>query len=155
MEDALYLTNFASKVTIMVRKWEGQLRCSNVIYQRAVQDPKIEIMYHTEAKKVLWEDKMTWLQIINNEINEESEFACEWMFYAIGHTPNTEFLEWQLELLDSWHIKTNPMTMETSVPWVFAAWDVQDPVYRQAITSAWTWAMAWLQVEKFIKWIHL
>lgn len=155
MEDALYLTNFASKVTILVRKWEWMLRCSKVIHERVLQEPKIEIMYHTEAKKILWEDSMIWLQIVNNETNEESVLECQWLFYAIWHTPNTAFLNWQLELLESWHIKTNPATMETSVPWVFAAWDVQDPVFRQAITSAGTWAMAWLQVEKYIMWIEL
>lgn len=154
MEDALYLTAFASKVTILVRKWEWMLRCSKVMEERVKQEPKIEIMYHTEAKKVLWDDThMTWLEIINNETNEESTLDCEWLFYAIWHTPNTEFLWWQLELLESGHIKTKPWTMETSVPGVFAAWDVQDPVYRQAITSAGTWAMAWLQAEKYVNWI--
>jgi len=151
MEDALYMTNFASKVTILVRR--DVLRCSKVMHERVLQEPKIEIMYNTEAKKVLWEDSMTWLEIINNKTNETSTLECQWLFYAIWHTPNTEFLQWQLELLESGHIKTKPGSTETSVPWVFAAWDVQDPEFRQAITSAWTGAMAWLQAEKYVNWI--
>lgn len=153
MEDALYLTNFASKVTILVRR--DVLRCSKLIHERVLQEPKIEIMYHTEAKKILWEDSMTWLQIINNQTNEESILECQWLFYAIGHTPNTAFLNGQLELLESGHIKTVPGSTETSVPGVFAAWDVQDPEFRQAITSAGTGCMAWLQVEKYLKWVKI
>ncbi len=110
-------------------------------------------MYNTEAKKVLWDDAMTWLEILNNKTNETSILECQWLFYAIWHTPNTEFLGWQLELLESGHIKTKPGSTETSVPWVFAAWDVQDPEFRQAITSAWTGAMAGLQAEKYVNWV--
>lgn len=149
MEDALYLTHFASKVTILVRR--DVLRCSKIVHERVLQESKIEIKYNTQAIEILWDDKMTWIKILNNKSNEESILDCWWLFYAIGHTPNTEFLQWQLELLDSGHIKTKPGTTETSIPWVFAAWDVQDPIYRQAIVSAGTWAMAWIQVERFLK----
>lgn len=148
MEDAMYLTNFASKVTILVRR--DVLRCSKVMHERVLNESKIEIKYHTEALEVLWDENITWLKIINNQTNEESILECGWLFYAIWHTPNVEFLDGQLELLESWHIKTKPWTTETSVPWVFAAGDVQDPVYRQAITSAWTGCMAGLQAERYI-----
>ena len=151
MEEAVHLTNFGSKVTILVRR--DVLRASKVMQDRAMKNPKIEILWNTEPTKIVWEDhgNMTWIHIKNNKTWEESLLECKWLFYAIWHTPNTGFLDGQLELSESGYIITKPGTTQTSVPWVFAAWDVQDMKYRQAITSAGTWCMAALEAEKFLQ----
>jgi thioredoxin reductase (NADPH) len=94
---------------------------------------------------------MTWLNVINNKTNKEYLLEASGLFYAIWHKPNTDFLDGQLELDAAWYIITKPWTTETSVPWIFAAWDVQDKKYRQAITSAGTGCMAALESEKFIQ----
>jgi len=149
MEEAIYLTHFASKVTVIVRK--DILRASKVMQERAILNPKIEFLRNTEPKEILWDTHLTGLRIVNNKTNEESIFDCQWLFYAIWHTPNTSFLDGQLELDESWYIITKPWTTQTSIPWVFAAWDVQDKKYRQAITSAGTWCMAALESEKYLQ----
>ncbi len=151
MEEAIHLTHFASKVSIIVRR--DVLRASKVMQDRALKNPKIEVLRNTEPKEIIWEEhgNMTWLKVFNNKTNEESIVEAKGMFYAIGHKPNTDFLGGQLELDESWYIITKPWTTQTSVPWVFAAWDVQDKVYRQAITSAGTGCMAALEAEKYLQ----
>lgn len=148
MEEAIHLTHFASKVTVLVRK--DKLRASKAMQEKAKSNSKIEFMRNTEAKEILWDTVMTWLKIFNNKTNEEFVLQAKWLFYAIWHKPNTEFLDWQLELDESWYIITKAGSTQTSVPWVFAAWDVQDKKYRQAITSAWTGCMAALEAEKHL-----
>lgn len=150
MEEAIHLTHFASKVSVLVRR--DELRASKVMQERAKANPKIEILWNTEATQIVWEEhgNMTWLKIKNNKTNEESLLEVKWLFYAIGHKPNTDFLDGQLELDESGYIITKPWTTQTSVPWVFAAWDVQDRKYRQAITSAGTGCMAALEAENYL-----
>ena len=106
-------------------------------------------MWNTEAVSCHGDKMLESIKVINNKTQEESEIECRWLFYAIGHQPNTEFLQWQIDMDETWYIITHDW-VKTSIPWVFAAWDVQDKKYRQAITSAWTWCMAALEAEKFL-----
>lgn len=151
MEEAIHLTHFASKVSIVVRR--DVLRASKIMQERAINNPKIQILRNTEPKEILWEENgnMTWLKIRNNKTNEESILEASGLFYAIWHKPNTDFLDGQLELDEAGYIVTKPWTTETSVPGVFAAWDVQDKKYRQAITSAGTGCMAALESERYLQ----
>ncbi len=150
-EEAHFLTKYASKVFMLVRK--DAMKASKVMQQRVMDNEKIEIMRNTEWKEITGQDGyMTWLTVINNQTNEETSLEAWGLFYAIGHKPATAFLEWQVELDEAWYIKTfGHMSTATSVPWVFAAWDVQDKKYRQAITSAGTWCMAALEAEHFLQ----
>ena len=118
--------------------------------EKVFKNEKIKIMWHTEAVSCHWEKSLESIKVVNNQTNEESEIECRGLFYAVGHQPNTEFLQWQVEMDEIWYIITHDW-VKTSVPGVFSAWDVQDKVYRQAITSAWTWCMAWLEAERFIE----
>ena len=151
IEEAVHLTHFASKVSLIVRR--DEFRASKAMQDKAFANDKIEILRNTEATKIVWEDhgNMTWLEVFNNKTDEKSLLEAKWLFYAIWHKPNTDFLDGQLELDETWYIITKPWTTETSVEWVFAAGDVQDPKYRQAITSAGTGCMAALEAEKFIQ----
>jgi thioredoxin reductase (NADPH) len=104
---------------------------------------------HTEVVEVLGDGKkITWLRIINNQSAVVSDIEVWGLFFAIWHTPNTWFLAWQVQLDEAGYIVTQPGTTQTSVPWIFAAGDVQDKKYRQAITSAGTWCMAALEAER-------
>jgi thioredoxin reductase (NADPH) len=120
--------------------------------ERAKSNPKIEFLWNTEAKEILGVEgwNMTWLRIVNNKTNEESVLEAKWLFYAIWHTPNTSFLDGQLELDEAGYIITKPWSTQTSVPWVFAAGDVQDKKFRQAVTSAGTGCMAAIEAEKYL-----
>ena len=146
-EEAMYLTNFASEVIMLVRR--DVLRASKAMQEKVLKNEKITIMWHTEAVSCHWDKNLEWLTVVNNQTKEESEIECRGLFYAIGHQPNTEFLNGQLDMDETGYIITHDW-VKTSVPWIFAAWDVQDKVYRQAITSAWTGCMAALEAERFI-----
>lgn len=146
-EEAIYLTNFASEVIMLVRR--DVLRASKAMQEKVFKNEKIKIMWHTEAVSCHWDKNLEWLTVINNQTKEESEIECRGLFYAIGHQPNTEFLNGQLDMDETGYIITHDW-VKTSVPGVFAAWDVQDKIYRQAITSAWTGCMAALEAEKYL-----
>ncbi len=149
MEEAIHLTHFASKVTILVRR--DELRASKIMQKRVMDNSKIEILRNTQATEIVGEALLSWLKIINNKTKQESLLQAAGLFYAIGHNPNTEFLQWQLDLDEDGYIITKPWTTQTNIPWVFAAGDVQDKKYRQAITSAGTGCMAALEAEKFLQ----
>jgi thioredoxin reductase (NADPH) len=148
VEEAGFLTKFASKVVMIVRR--DVLRASKVMQERAKNNPKIEIMFNTTPLEVLGNKSVTGLKIKNALNNIESILDVGGLFYAIGHVPNTEFLGGQLELDEAGYIKTKPGTTQTSVEGVFAAGDVQDKIYRQAITSAGTGCMAALDAERLV-----
>lgn len=148
IEEANHLTHFASKVIMLVRR--DQFRASQAMQKRALENPKIEIMRNTEALEAVGETLLTGVKVKNNQTGEESLVEAAWLFYAIGHTPNTRFLEGQVATDEDGYIITTPGTTQTSVPGVFAAGDVQDKKYRQAITSAGTGCMAALEAEKWI-----
>jgi len=146
IEEANHLTHFASQVIMLVRK--DEFRASQAMQKRAFENPKIKIIRNTEILEAVWENLLTWVKVKNNKTGEELLIEAAWLFYAIGHTPNTRFLDGQVATDDMWYIVTTPGTTQTSVSWVFAAWDVQDKKYRQAITSAGTGCMAALEAEK-------
>ena len=148
IEEATYLTKFASKVLLIVRR--DVLRASKAMQERAKSNPKIEILFNTLPLEVLGDKSVSGLKVKNALTNAETTMLVGGLFYAIGHLPNTAFLEGQLELDETGYIKTKPGTTKTSVEGVFAAGDVQDKVYRQAITSAGTGCMAALEAEHFL-----
>ncbi|EEQ39650.1 putative thioredoxin reductase [Clavispora lusitaniae] len=140
-EEALFLTKYASKVFLLVRR--DVLRASPIMQKRAMNHEKIEILWNTSATEAKGDGKlMNSLDIINNKTKETSTLQVNGLFYAIGHIPATQVFASQLETDEQGYIKTVPGTAQTSVPFVFAAGDVQDKKYRQAITSAGTGCMA-------------
>ena len=149
MEEAIHLTHFASEVVVLVRK--DTLRASKAMQERALNNPKITFMRNTEAEEALGDKFLTGVSVINNKTGEKSLIECAGLFYAIGHQPNTAFLNGQLELDEAGYIFTKPGTTQTSVAGVFAAGDVQDKKYRQAITSAGSGCMAALEAEKYLQ----
>ena len=149
MEEAIHLTHFASEVVVLVRR--DALRASKAMQERALNNPKITFIRNTEAEEALGDKFLTGVSVINNKTGEKSLIKCSGLFYAIGHQPNTSFLNGQLELDEAGYILTKPGTTQTSVAWVFAAGDVQDKKYRQAITSAGSGCMAALEAEKYLQ----
>ena len=149
VEEAVYLTKFASKVLMIVRR--DVLRAAKVMQDRVQNNPKIKILFNTVPLEVLGERSVSGLKVKNVISNAEMTLPVGGLFYAIGHLPNTAFLGGQLELDETGYIKTKPGSTKTSVQGVFAAGDVQDKVYRQAVTSAGTGCMAALDAEKFIQ----
>ena len=148
VEEACYLTKFASKVLMIVRR--DVLRASKVMQERAKNNPKIDIHFNTIPLEVSGEKSVSGLKVKNAANQSETILEVGGLFYAIGHLPNTAFLEGQLELDETGYIKTKPGTTKTSKEGVFAAGDVQDKVYRQAITSAGSGCMAALDAEHFL-----
>ncbi|SGZ50701.1 CIC11C00000001250 [Sungouiella intermedia] len=140
-EEALFLTKYASKVYLLVRR--DVLRASPIMQKRAMNHEKVEILWNTSALEAKGDGKLlSSLDIINNKTKETSSLPVNGLFYAIGHIPATSVFASQLNTDETGYIKTVPGTTETSVPFVFAAGDVQDKKYRQAITSAGTGCMA-------------
>jgi thioredoxin reductase (NADPH) len=148
VEEAVFLTKFASKVVMLVRR--DVFRAQPVMEDRAKKNSKIEIMFNTVPVEVVGDKMLNGVKIKNVKTGAESTVEAGGLFYAIGHVPNTAFLGGQLELDETGYIKTKPGTTKTSVDGVFACGDVQDKVYRQAITAAGTGCMAALECEKFL-----
>ncbi len=148
VEEASFLTKFASKVLLIVRR--DVLRASKVMQERAKNNPKIEILFNTTPIEVLGEKMVSGLKVKDALTNQERMLEVGGLFYAIGHLPNTQFLGNQVALDESGYIKTVPGSTKTNIEGVFAAGDVQDKVYRQAITSAGTGCMAALDAEHFL-----
>lgn len=138
VEEGVYLTKKASKVTVLVRK--DQLRASKANARRLASNPKVEIKYNTQAVQIKGEDKprglMQSLVIKNSKTGAEEEIPANGLFYAVGHEPATQLFKSQLKMDEDGYLITTPGTTETNVPGVFAAGDVQDKKYRQAVTSA-------------------
>ncbi len=151
IEEAVYLTKFASKVTMLVRR--DEFRASKAMQQRAFANEKIEILRWTQGVEILGDGRaMTGLRVLNNQTQQTTDLEAGGLFYAIGHEPATKFLNGQLELDGAGYIVTKGhMSTSTSVSGVFAAGDVQDHVYRQAITSAGTGCMAALEAERWLE----
>ena len=152
MEEAQHMTHFASKVIVLVRR--DKLRASEIMQTRAKANEKIEFMRHTEAREAIWDwEKLTGLKVINNQTQEEKTIECSGLFYAIGHTPNTDFLDGQITLDTDWYIITQktPVHTATNIEGVFAAGDVADKKYRQAITSAGTGCIAALEAQNYLQ----
>lgn len=148
-EEAVYLTKYSSHVHLLVRR--DVLRASKTMQDRVLNNAKITIHWHTEPVDVFGEnDRLTGIKLKNNQTGVESDLKVKGLFYAIGHTPNTDLFKGQLELDSVGYIKVKPDTVKTSVEGVFAAGDVQDHEYRQAITAAGTGCMAALLAERWL-----
>ena len=149
MEEATFLTKFASKVYLIHRR--DSFRASKIMIERALANPKIEIVYNTVVEDVLGESKVSGLALRNVVTNETSTLPVTGFFLAIGHTPNTGPFTGQLDVDENGYVLTKPGSTYTSVPGVFAAGDVQDHVYKQAITAAGTGCMAALDCERWLE----
>jgi thioredoxin reductase (NADPH) len=149
MEESLYLTKFAEKVYVVHRR--DELRASRIMADRALQHPKIEVLWNTRVAEVLGYDAITGVRLEDTVTKEGRDLELGGLFIAIGHTPNTAFLDGQLDLTQHGYIRTpSPWRTATSVEGVFAAGDVMDDYYRQAITAAATGCMAALEAERWM-----
>ncbi len=147
MEEATFLTKFAKEVYIIHRR--EQLRASKAMQDRATNNPKIKFLFNSEVEEILFnQNGVTGAVIKNNKENSTSPISAEGIFMGIGHTPNTEFLNGQVKLDNNGFITTSDTT--TNIPGVFACGDVQDPIFRQAITAAGSGCMAAIKAEHFI-----
>jgi len=149
MEDALYLTKFAKEVVIVHRREE--LRASKIMSDRALESDKIRFELNKVVTEVYGEDVITGVKLKDTVTGEEGDLEVGGMFVAIGHSPNTDFLKGVVELKENGYVKTPiPWRTQTSVPGIFAAGDVMDDYYRQAVTAAGTGCMAALEAERWL-----
>jgi len=150
MEDALFLTRFATKVTIMHRR--DELRASQIMQDRAVANDKIDFMWDTVVTEVLdvEQNAVTGVRIQNVKTQKEDEFPCQGVFIAIGHVPNTQIFQGVIDLDEDGYIKAQHPTTYTSVPGIFACGDCVDHIYRQAVTAAGTGCSAAIDAERFL-----
>ena len=151
MEEALYLARLGRKVSVVHRR--DSLRASKIMQDRARQNPKIEFIWNSAVDDILdvQGGKVTAVRLKNLKTGALDERPVDGLFIAIGHRPNTEIFRGQVELLSNDYVKVVPGTTQTSVPGVFAAGDVQDHVYRQAVTAAATGCVAALEAERYLE----
>jgi thioredoxin reductase (NADPH) len=154
MEEASYLAGLCKNVTLIHRR--DEFRASKVMVDRVVKNPKIKILYNHAVEEVLGVDKeqVTGLRLKNTKTNEPATIDVNALFVAIGHTPMTDLFKGQLETHPNGYLKVEPGTTRTSVVGVFAAGDVADWTYRQAVTAAGTGCMAALDAERFLQAEH-
>jgi thioredoxin reductase (NADPH) len=148
MEEALFLTRYATKVTVIHRR--DELRASKIMQERALKNEKIEFCWNAEVDEVLGEEFVTGVRVRDTKDGSLREIPAEALFIAIGHRPNTELLVGQLELDSVGYVKVEPGTTRTGIEGVFACGDVMDPVYRQAITAAGSGCMAAIDSERWL-----
>lgn len=152
MEEATFLTKFAAKVHVIVRR--DVLRASKAMQERALKNPKLNFVWNSEVLDVIGEKKVEALRLFNSRTGVTADLPVTGMFLGIGHQPNTRpFLDW-IDHDESGYLKTVPGTASTNVPGVFAAGDVQDHVYRQAITAAGSGCMAAIETERWLESQH-
>jgi len=151
MEEALYLARLGRKVEVVHRR--DTLRASKIMQERAFKNPKVEFIWSSAVEEVLDVSKgmVTGVRLKNLKSGELTERPVDGLFIAIGHQPNTQLFKGQIELLPNEYIRVVPGTTQTSVPGVFAAGDVQDHTYRQAVTAAGTGCMAALEAERYLE----
>ncbi len=153
MEEATYLTKFASKVTVVHRR--NELRASKVMQERAFKNPKIEFVWDSAVEEVLGKNEngkrsITGVRLKNLKTGAVTDLACDGFFLAIGHQPNTSLFQGQLDMDDVGYLKTKPHSTATNIPGVFASGDVADPTYRQAVSAAGTGCMAAIDAERYL-----
>ncbi len=149
MEEAIFLTRFASKLTLVHRR--DKFRASTIMSERVMNHPKIQVAWNATVDEVLGDDLVTGVILRDTVTNETRELATDGVFVAIGHSPNTKVFVGQLELDEAGYIVTTPGQTRTSVVGVFAAGDVTDKVYRQAITAAGLGCQAALDAERWLE----
>lgn len=153
MEEATFLAKFASKVSIVHRRHE--LRASKIMQERAEKDPKVEFIWDSVVDEVIGKNEngrktVTGVRLKNVKTGAKTDFACDGLFLAIGHKPNTKIFDGKLEMNEVGYLKVQPGSTKTNIPGVFAAGDVADPTYRQAVTAAGTGCMAAIDAERFL-----
>lgn len=150
MEEANFLTKFATKVTVVHRR--DEFRASKIMQDRILNNEKVEVLWNTEILEIVGSqaDGVTGIRIQNNQTGEDSVYPCGGVFIAIGHKPNTDLFAGLLEMDDVGYLKTEGRTMKTNIEGVFACGDAQDSYYRQAITAAGSGCMAAIDAERFL-----
>lgn len=148
-EEATYLANICSKVTMLVRK--DQMKASKAMQHRVTNTPNIDLRYNHEIDEVIGDQVVEGLRILNNNTGEKEEIKITGLFIAIGHKPNTEIFQDQLDMDTDGYLITKGKSTKTNLPGVFASGDVQDKEYRQAVTAAGTGCMAALDAERYLQ----
>ena len=152
LEEATFLTRFAEKVTVVHRR--DQLRASKIMQDRAFANPKIEFVWDTQVVDVLGDQVLDAVRVLNVKTGEERDVPASGMFVAIGHVPNTDLFKGWLEMEDNGYLRTQHGSTFTNVEGVFAAGDVADHTYRQAVTAAGTGCMAAIDAERWLEATH-
>ena len=147
-EEALYLSKLCTTVHMVVRK--GQMRASKVMQDRVLATPNIKMYWNSETAEVVGDQKVEAVRIRNNQTNETTEVPVSGFFVAIGHQPNSDIFKGWLDMDDAGYLQTLPGTSKTNIEGVFAAGDVQDKIYRQAVTAAGSGCMAALDAERYL-----
>jgi thioredoxin reductase (NADPH) len=147
-EEALYLSKICSNVHMVVRK--GEMRASKVMQDRVINTPNIKVYWHSETDEILGDKKVEAVRLKNIQTGTKTEVPVSAFFVAIGHKPNSDIFKGFLDIDEAGYIKTIPGTSKTNVEGVFAAGDVQDKIYRQAVTSAGSGCMAALDAERYL-----
>ncbi|MFY8147420.1 MAG: NAD(P)/FAD-dependent oxidoreductase, partial [Rhodobacter sp.] len=151
VEEALFLTNFASQVTLIHRR--DTLRAEKIMQDRLFKHPKITVLWHHEVTEVLGDDSprgVTAVRARNVNTGAATDIPCDGVFVAIGHAPASELVRDQLELHNGGYVRVEPGSTRTTIPGVFAAGDLTDHIYRQAVTSAGMGCMAALDAERYL-----
>lgn len=148
VEEAMYLSKFAEQVLLVHRR--GELRASQAMRRRLDANRRVQVKYHHVVAEAHGQDALESVTLRHAQFNDQTEINCRGLFYAVGHLPNTSFLQGQVDLDETGYVVTKPGTTQTSRPGVFAAGDVQDKRFRQAITAAGSGCMAALEAEAFL-----
>jgi thioredoxin reductase (NADPH) len=152
VEEATFLTKFASKVTLIHRR--DKLRASKIMQDRAMKNEKIAFQWNSTLEEVIGDEVVTGVRLRNIQTNQTEELSLSGVFVAIGHTPNTSLFKGQIDMDEAGYIRTQPYRTTTNIPGVFAAGDVQDSNYRQAITAAGSGCMAAMDAERYLEAAH-
>ncbi|MEO8649187.1 MAG: thioredoxin-disulfide reductase [Acidobacteriota bacterium] len=150
MEEALFLTKFASSVTLVHRR--DEFRASRIMQDRVLNDPKIRVLWNTEVREIIGtkEDGVSSVKLFDNKAANEYDYPTKGVFIAIGHQPNTDLFKGVLDMDAVGYLKTEGRSMKTNIPGVFACGDAQDAYYRQAVTAAGTGCMAAIDAERYL-----
>ncbi|MCA9452085.1 MAG: thioredoxin-disulfide reductase [Nitrospiraceae bacterium] len=152
VEEATFLTKFATKVTLVHRR--DKLRASKIMQDRAINNEKIAFQWNSTLEEVLGDDVVKGIRVRNVQTNQVEEIPVAGVFVAIGHTPNTSLFTGLIDMDEQGYIRTQPNRSTTNIPGVFASGDVQDSHYRQAITAAGSGCMAAIDAEKYLESLH-